>query len=62
MKTGCGDLDSYVLGGGGFERGVVVGFSCGGGEGRVVSLCAFFFCFFVLFGGGGEVGLWGLVF
>ncbi|KAH8811440.1 hypothetical protein F5884DRAFT_274361 [Xylogone sp. PMI_703] len=43
LRTGCEGIDEYVLGGGGVERGVVMGVSAGGEEGcgdvgRVVSL------------------------
>jgi hypothetical protein len=35
VKTGCGEVDEVL--GGGFERGVVVGLSAEGNEGRLVS-------------------------
>jgi hypothetical protein len=35
VKTGCAEVDDYVLGGG-FERGIVVGLSGEGNEGRLV--------------------------
>jgi hypothetical protein len=36
IRIGCGEIDDYMLGGG-CERGVVVGISAEGGEGRLVS-------------------------
>ena len=35
VKTGCGEIDEVL--GGGFERGIVVGLSTEGNEGRLVS-------------------------
>jgi len=38
IKTGCTELDDYILGGGGFDRGIVLGLSGEGDEGRLVCL------------------------
>ena len=39
IQTGCREIDDYVLGGGGFERGIMVGISSEEvSEGRLVSL------------------------
>lgn len=35
IKTGCTEIDGYVLGGG-FERGITVGISGDGSDGRLV--------------------------
>jgi hypothetical protein len=40
VRTGCAEIDEYVLGdarrGGGFERGIVLGISAGDADGRLV--------------------------
>ena len=36
LSSGCAEMDA-LLGGGGVERGVVLGISAGGGDGRLVS-------------------------
>jgi predicted ATP-dependent serine protease len=36
IRTGCEEIDDYMLGGG-FERGILVGISTDTGEGRLVS-------------------------
>ena len=36
IRTGCGEIDDYMLGGG-CERGIVLGISAEGGESRLVS-------------------------
>lgn len=41
IKTGCAEVDNYVLGGG-FERGITVGISSDGSDGRLVSGRFFF--------------------
>jgi hypothetical protein len=46
-KTGCTEMDDYVLGSG-FERGIVVGLSGEGSEGRLVSASHFYFVLPVL--------------
>ena len=38
IRTGCGEIDDCMLGGG-FERGIVVGISAEAEEGRLVSCC-----------------------
>ena len=48
VQTGCREVDEYVLGGGGFERGIVVGISASeGDEGRLVSLDLFSVLFLI---------------
>jgi hypothetical protein len=37
ISTGCREVDEVVLGGDGLERGIVVGVSAEGGQGRLVS-------------------------
>ena len=37
ISTGCKEIDDYVLGGAGLERGIVVGISGESSEGRLVS-------------------------
>jgi hypothetical protein len=45
ISTGCKEIDDYVLGGDGLERGIVVGISGESSEGRLVSdINCFFFC------------------
>jgi hypothetical protein len=44
ISTGCLEVDESVLGGGGLDRGIVLGISAEGGEGRLVSESALYSC------------------
>ena len=62
ISTGCKEIDDYVLGGDGLERGIVVGISGESSEGRLVSdiICFVFAPRFCCFRTIEDIGMGGI--